>query len=471
MRLGPKTKIVKKNKNIVLIGFLFVMLSVVFWGCGQDNCPPKPSHVIKINSGQTVYNLNRNFIFHFKPAEKNKTAGLLARDGDLIMVKSNTDKEFFFPYQETDGKSLSFTIEDSFLLRLGNSPVSLRLGNKNSWQWLAKVKDEDLSSLRFIEITYLDNLQPGILEKIAAVNPHVGLAISKKDAAAQVVPLFKPKILFGLKGETVTALQPYLDQLQFLSLEITSYSSLKKLPSLPKLRYLMLTLKVEQPDFIRASMNELQQLERLFLAIENNPPPGCLDDLGKLTRLQELFLWAEELTDQHTAFLSQLSGLRTLSLGTCEKIWNVSFLEKLPQLTWLGFPPNISQADFQTIIDTHHQLEVAELLGCEELIDLSPLANVSHLKAVIIAKTKADITALKKIKYLQFAALPAEEFGTTPSENVKKLQKELPTCIFVEVGACMGSGWILLFFPLLFFLRIFQRAFRRQQSKGYPHNK
>lgn len=416
--------------------------------------------VIKVDTGQKVYNYNRTNLYHYASYRHNRPSGTLVKPGDLISTTGKGDDMFFFPYRESDGRVLSFKIENSSRLQLDGKIISLQL-NENGREWLAAAADEDIASLRFMEIRGdIDQPALTLLKKTARANPHVGLALDNKNSAGQVVPLFKPKIAAGLDGESLKECSPYLQESEHLIVEFSDASILNKLSTLPRLRTLTLSLGKESPQPVFPPGNRLTHLKVLSVLGMKTKKIGDISGIGELKHLEELSIWIKGIEDLD--FLAALTELRTLSLSFCENLKGISFLKKLTKLAWLGFPANISQEDFNTAINEHPGLQVVELIDCKNITDLTALTKLPGLKAVIIAgDTSANIEVLEQIKDLQLAALPEAEFTDGPSEKVEKLEKALPNCIIVETGACMGSGWILLLFPAVFLSLLLRRKMRK----------
>ena len=74
--------------------------------------------------------------------------------------------------------------------------------------------------------------------------------------------------------------------------------------------------------------------------------------------------------------MAAFPDLRKLVFAGSEALdLDLSVLERLPRLAWLGFPQNTTQEAFARVIASHPDLKVVEL-GSEKVRDLSPLRSL-----------------------------------------------------------------------------------------------
>jgi len=266
-------------------------------------------------------------------------------------------------------------------------------------------------------------------------------------AAALVLPLFKPRILFGagfLYEKESAPLLPQLKEVEFLALgeaKKEEKPNLAFLDSLPALRTLMLI--GWDPLAVGPLPAGCERLKSLLLL-------GCkLEDLvpiAHLTGLEELYVnRCEKLAD--IGSVAALTELKALSLAGCEEVKDLSPLKKLAGLKTLSLPPGVAQEQFAAIIADHPGLESVELIRCEKVIDLSPLQGLKGLRDLVLLRVPANREPLLKMDGLRFLALDKKLFEESPDE-VAKLDKALPDCLIVQAEPmCLGSGWILLLVP------------------------
>lgn len=122
-------------------------------------------------------------------------------------------------------------------------------------------------------------------------------------------------------------------------------------------------------------------------------------------------------------------------------------IAKASKLKWLGLPDNTSQKEFNQLTASLKKLQVLEIAGNSNLTDFSSLQEMPDLRALVIIDTVTDKKSIGLLKKLRYLSLPKDT--KEDSVYLKEMAKALPGCIVVaNSGACMGSGWLLLLFPL-----------------------
>ena len=386
------------------------------------------------------------------PTEGNSGA-LLVRDGDLLYVKlqgKDADKEgeFIVPWRPEDGAKLSLKMDGPRLV-LGEQVVSLVLGKDAAgWDWAGKASEKELACLRFVTVNEPpSDEQFRLFEKIAGVNPHVGLSLTDGTLLSRV-PSLDPRWLMMDEQKMPQAVLDALAKRKaietlLLSLE-NSDLNLQGLAALPNLRRLTL-VKYESA---KTAMPDLPRLESLTFF------DGTLQDLTALkplTGLRELnFTLAETISLNGIEALPQLQELGVCGAKDKESL-DCAPLDGLKRLRWVSFGPGIAQEQFARVVQTHPDLQVVEVLKCEGIKSLAPLANLRELKALIfLAKgSEGSIETLKQMKQLRLLVLPEEMFKEKPAD-VAELRGELPGCVIAEGEPfCLGAGRILLLVPLV----------------------
>ncbi len=386
------------------------------------------------------------------PGEGNPGA-LMMRDGDLLYVKlkgkdAEKEADFIMPWRPEDGADLNLKTDGPCLV-LGERAVSLTLGKDAAgWDWVSQASDKELACLRFIKVDEpFSDEQVRAFEKIAGVNPHVGVALPDVTLLARV-PSLDPRWLWIDEHKIPQAdLDVIVKQkkIETLILNVEEVkSNLQGLAALPNLRRLTL----EKYESAKTAMPALPRLESLTLL------DGALQDLTvlkPLTGLRELNL---ELAE--TASLNGIQALPQLQeLGVCgakdKAPLDFAPLDGLKQLRWVAFGPGITQGQFARVIQTHPDLQVVEVLNCEDIKNLAPLANLRELKALVFLAKEygGSIEPLKQMKQLRLLVLPEQMFKER-SADVADLRGELPGCVIAEGEPfCLGAGRILLLVPLV----------------------
>ncbi|MCK4879481.1 MAG: hypothetical protein KAS82_02435, partial [Bacteroidales bacterium] len=221
-------------------------------------------------------------------------------------------------------------------------------------------------------------------------------------------------------------------------------------------------------------------LESLIIA-DWQPEPGELLPLSGLKKLQSLTIAESDLTslsgiefpkslrNLHMVSCDTLSDisklgdfqeLNRLGLTLCNEVKDVDILQEMNSLQWLSFPANISHQEFREVTGRLTQLEVVELIGCTEIMNLAPLQALPYLKALVLQLEQEQLTKLDSLERLKLLILTDEVFTDNP-EWIKELRSSLPNSTIVPgSGLCLGSGWLLLLLP---FILIFRYFFRRKK--------
>jgi len=443
-----------KARAVVFVA-TFVALAMRLPGGEAAWDAPKPVKLKGITSACSYAN---SYLAWMTQARKDRPAGLLARDGDLLFVDRKTEKkeadekadeaqcEAVYVYRASDGAEVALTADESWL-KLGDDVISLHFADKpEPWAWLEKADRASLAKVRFALFEKeLDAARVPLLKKLAEASPAMGLGIEELDVARLVLPLFKPRQVvsggFAL-DDGAAELLPHLADLEFLCLNVeAAHKSLSVLGRLPRLQALALT--GWDPLANGPLPPGLEELRALTLA------GGKLEDLvpiAHLTGLAELRVHGcNALTDIDS--LGAFAGLKALSLSRCEKIASLAVLGKLKELKALGLPGNVTREQFAAAVREHPGLQILELVGCKGVDDLSALRDLRELQALVLVGVPAGRAPLRDVKTLRFLALDGEVFTEAP-DDVAELEKALPQCVIVEGGGmCLGSGWILLLVP------------------------
>jgi hypothetical protein len=145
--------------------------------------------------------------------------------------------------------------------------------------------------------------------------------------------------------------------------------------------------------------------------------------------------------------------LKSLSLAGCDVTIDSAFRTRLSNLQYLALPAEISQEDFNQLIQKQSSLEVLEIHGSDSISDLSILTDLTQLKALTIDLPDIDFTQLYDLNNLELLILNSDLYEND-SVQIEKLKAALPeTNIYPGGGLCLGSGWLLLMIPFILFMR------------------
>jgi hypothetical protein len=154
--------------------------------------------------------------------------------------------------------------------------------------------------------------------------------------------------------------------------------------------------------------------------------------------------------------INEHPGLEVLSLAGDKLSFDLSLI-RLPRLRWITIPSRISQEAFNKLVDTHPDLEVVEIFRNDTIRDLRPLGKLTKLCGLAVMDTITDIPSVKMLKNLKYLSLPKNQVDD--STKTAEWKHALPgTVIVANEGFCLGSGWLLLLIPLVFFITILIRS-------------
>ncbi|MGB2755849.1 MAG: leucine-rich repeat domain-containing protein [Phycisphaerae bacterium] len=457
---------------MALVGVPFFLASCKGTEPGAEN----ELRVVKVEGEAICYN-HTLAPFSFMLSEEGRPAGLLARDGDILIFaeKGNDEKEgISLPlcYRATDGTALAVAFEGGRML-LDRKTVSVGLKDEETWDWLKQASEEDLKGLRHLLVGQnLDAAQLEILKKVAKTNPAIDLSLEPRGSPPateeggtapvavgpdEVLRLFRPRFLAPparLLSEEMEKIRLALEDVEVLLVDAKKEGNLDFLSHLPRLRTLVLPNWSPEQSPLPQNLKNLRSL--ILVGAES---PVALASLADLVQLEQLTLVGGDVED--LGALAKFPRLKTLSLTGCEKVTDLGPLKDLP-LEYLSFPPKISQEEFDAAVKDHPGLKAVELFNCENVKDIGYLKGLKDIKAlVLISKEKREqpppeeakaegeklFVDLKEMKGLRLLVLPP--WDESSAAEIADLQKALPDCL-ISAGKplCLGSGWILALVPV-----------------------
>lgn len=407
---------------------------------GQTWQPPRP---VAISGGEKWVTLSPSVMTYVPVGQDGGVGGTLLRDGDLL---SSFDEVAWIVYRSSDGASLDTSVEDGRLL-LSRKTVSLTLKDDTvGWEWLERASPEDLRSLRFLMMPEsLDENRIPILKKLAAANPDLALGIQSILVYSSVAQFFKPRVLF--LGDTTPAAELsrlLANQKQIVTLYLSegaeTFDFLADLPNLRRL--IILDWDPGRTGPLPDGMRSLKSLVIGGLEITGSSAlAGVPEDLEELS-----IVGCNSFSDP--TGLERFPNLRTLILNLSPGIKDLSALRHMKKLSWAGLPPKITQDGFAEFANAHPDLKILELVSCKEITDLSPLEKLTGLTGLVLTESYENLDTVRGMKSLTFLALPMKTFAESP-EKISELRAALPKAMVVpSMTMCLGSGWILIIFPL-----------------------
>jgi hypothetical protein len=396
----------------------------------------------RAEGGRKWVNLFPSYVTWESAAPVGKSGGMLLRDGDVLIPIEG----MAVVYRASDGAALKVAVEESRTLLAGKT-VTVSLKQETAgWSWLENASAQDLAGLRLVDIPdELDAARLPLLKKLAEANPGVALQVDKEDVLAQLLPLFKPRVLLLGKmemtpqGRNLVAGQK---QIETLLISGGEKGSLDFLADLPALRRVVIgDWDVEKAGPLPKGLKGLRSL--MIFGLKAKDISALADAPAGLEELS--LLASDTLVD--IKGVEKMAGLKTLILNMNKELADVSPLAALKGLRWLGLPLKITKEQFAAVIKEHPDLAVLELVGCEGAEDLTPLAGLKGLQSLVLIGPYKNTDVLRGLKSLRFVAY----IDPTSKESlaaVEALQKTLPDAMVVPASPmCLGSGWILAVFP------------------------
>lgn len=444
-----------RMRSIMLVMVLFGAAGACQHMKGQRDTWEPPT-VVRIQATEEMMSLFPSWGAWFSAAEDEQSQALLLRDGDYFVGES----EQMVRYAAGDGQALevSFT---NWSARMGATIVSLSLGEEAGRIWMGAAADRQLADLRMVSIpAEIDATTLAALKRIAAVNPHVDLYFHSDAAFSQTLSLFQPRAVFLDEGASATSLQALAHQpeLETLMIPAAGAGSFDVLPTLPKLRRLMIgkwdvALAGPLPPGLQAlkslivfdsrdEMKDLSALRNVSAGLDELSLPG-------LTHLTDI------------AEISHMTGLRTLILFGDEGIGDLSSLASHTRLRWFGLPPKTGQEQFAAFVGAHPDLRVLDLMGNNAVTNLAPLGSLKSLQAVVLDGPYENLDVVQGLTSLRFVGISKVAMEAAPGQ-VAAIRKSLPDAVVVCVAPlCLGSGWILLLASFVTLTWAFRRSRRR----------
>jgi len=430
-------------RTISKIPTLFILLLTLIFGVifSCTSTKEKSFNIINLSGNGSFINLSTTGIASTVIADSLTPTAMVVRAGDLL-----AHEDWYLYYRDPKTQVYDFSYKNGVCFNNSNI-FSLKLSSKILDQNGPFNPDSlDLTQLESIVIEKEFEVEDlGYLKKIADKKPNVGIIIEgNQKISAEILSLFKPiwVVLTDVSREVLTNL-PSMNELELLAFTPSDSLIDYALPAFPKLKHLILS-EIKENAVIDARFLENNiQIESLVCT---NCESSDFSFVKPLVRLKTFGV----LSFKQKIDIGFIEGMKSLSrlciMGNSVSQWESISL--LPRLKWLSLSGDISQNNFETIINRQKGLEVVELIDCDSINNLEAITKLKKIKALTVADSLTDRTNLLKLNNLSYLSLPVEVFKD--SVYLQELQKTMPNCVIVpNDGFCMGSGWLLLFLPLV----------------------
>jgi hypothetical protein len=445
-----------------------ISLAGIFTAC--DRSSSREIHVIHIEGVQWACNITSSFGAFgssYETEGKNELT-LAASKGDLLYMLWE-DEEFYYRYHPRDGKNLTVLFDTLDF-------VSVYLNEKLNYIDLTESsipeKFKNLSRMEMSQLSTLYLNESLMAELIAMLEDYDsqihGMGLVLKDGPGsedlrEWLSKYQPEFLIlENPGQLPSPGSDYaMEGLELLWVQEYTNTLARAAQCCGDLESLILSGWEANPGELLplSSMSSLQNLtlaESNMSSLQNIELPESLHSLNLIscTDLENI--------DQ----ILSLPKLCRLNLTACENLKNLDELQKLENLRWISFPANTSQVQFRNLTEKLKQLEVVELIGCTEIVDLNPLQSAAYLGILALDLEEEQLSGLDSLQQLDLLIVSDDLFNEN-SNYINNLRSSLPdTKVVPGSGLCLGSGWLLLLLPLIIAFRfILHRKVRSSAAK------
>lgn len=454
----------KKTAFIILFPILIPL--IIQTGCS----PVEPAdefnfHMVEFSNISAVFNLSRTNILFGSYVNDAGESAIMAADGDLLFLMFE-DESMFMRYKKSYGKNIDLSIDTVAKQRFYDQDdlVALNLTEDSLLlEWIDSVDGQTFSKLRTLQVILpLPESSRSLLQKISEHCIGVGLVLEGDGEAynpdLEALHAFSPEwvyltdYLIDIQDERSI---PMFKKVELLGIEGGNIQWPLAPDILPNLESLI--LKEWDPlETGNYSLPNSTFLQSLTLVESNLTNLSFLEQLPELNSLHVVF--CDTLSDIH--YLNEITSLKSLAFPYCENISDINTMNHLNSLKWISYPTNIKPEELSRITSYFPNLQVVELIGCKEITDLTPVGNIDSLKCLIIDLPGMDLTPLSALSNLQLLVLEENKFEES-AEEISRIQEAIPGLkVLPGGGLCLGSGWILIIFPMICVVWIFHHKKR-----------
>jgi len=430
--------------------WLLQVMAVTFLFLNCRSNKKNEYRLITVKGKATMQNWSRSMLSASFNSDSGNMNTLPAKNGDIlyfrtenieILTKCNEALPDTFQLREKD--TLIYLNEKLFGLLIDSS--------RDMLPWFKQMSLSEMKNLQSITITsFIPDSYLKYLDAIAKVNPVIDFLIYNNDEPANsnnlrwISQRFRPEFLHVSINNQEIGLLKNFTNVKILSIELTDSTIPEIIPSLPGVSELTLMLKnqirVLTPDFF------ILNPQLTSLSIYSNSDITKIN-WNSLQKLETLRLYGiDSIKFPKSAFFPRLKTL-LVSGNTDLPYDNLLGLHHLKEL---GIPSSVPQDVFNEVIRNQPELEYLQLTGNDTFLinDYSILEQLKKLRYLIITEQSGEVNTIHPLKRLTFLSLPEEFFED--SLKVVALKKALPDTVIVpNQGFCMGSGWLLIFVPLV----------------------
>ena len=460
-----------KKIHFIFSAFILISLFLSF-SCSTDRSGDEFTlTMVGFSNATAVFNLSRTHMLFGSHADTTGKSAIMAANGDLLFLMFE-DESMFMRYNMSYGSGIEMNVDTVCNKRFYDQGdlVALYLTDDSLlMEWLESVDGQTFSHLRTLQVTLpLKERYRPHLQKIAEQCSGAGLVLecNADVTESDLKPLqaLAPKWIYltdyQLKIQD-SAVSFMFREVELLGVEDEDIQWTLAPDLLPNLTFLI--LKNWDPlgtgNYSLPNAEYLQSLTLVEPAITN------LSFLEQVPELKNFHVVScDTLSD--IEYLREIPSLNSLGFPYCSGVMNIQAMNHLHSLLWISYPTYTKQEEFAQIQTTFPELQVLELIGCEEISELAPITPMESLQCLIIDLPDMDLTPLSSMSNLRLLVIGEDEFEESADE-ISGIREALPGLqVFPGGGLCMGSGWILLLFPMLFIIRLFHQRKKLHKLKN-----
>ncbi len=444
-----------------LLPFCFVIAGMIN-GC--SNSAKLDVDTIEIKGVSWACNLSTSYIVFGSSTESEEQPELVlpAVEGDLLYMLLD-DFQLYYRYRSEKGTRLSVTFDtlDAVSVYVNGSLEYIELSEPSSLDIFKQLNDAEIKQLSTICI------QGPISDELLLIMKQHETTLTEKGLVLEgasgpknfneLISICRPNLLVmeDTRGLPEAGESSPLSGVELLWINGQISHFVKVAPCCGNLESLIITDWDPEPGEL-LPLSGLKKLQSLTIAESDITSLSMIEFPLSLRSLH--LVSCDTLSD--ITRLGDLPDLKRLSLTLCNQVEDMEQIQQINSLQWLAFPPEISHTEFRKLTEGFAQLEVVELVGCSEIVNLAPLMALPDLHTLILDLEQEQLSKLDSLKQLKTIILTNEVFDDN-TIWINELRATLPdTDIVPGSGLCLGSGWLLLLLP---FILIFRYYFRHKK--------
>lgn len=434
------------SNRLYLSPAIFLIMILLLSSCSGRK---KSFNILEFSGEEMVLNYSRSLFSTWSVSDSINPTAIVASDGDLIGYSDNR----FLLYEEGSGQN-KYTIRTDKNISFINEKVnSVTIpNNEDMLPWFKEMKSKDLSGLDFLYFNreIHENYIP-LLTELAGIKPDISLGYGGDLADIEkMLKIFKPEFIIGgdLTQEDFQRLSG-LSSLKILAISLSDSIYTTPLPEMSQLKQLIIGMNKKNPLKEADFLINNKQIEKLTVFDATRFNFSLID---KLDNLKELIIKGVDTID-NINLITNYKNLELLSLNG-EMLKSNEILKGLSHVRWAIFDETVNQNEFDSFLGDHPGLEIVDITNNRKISTLQQLLKLQGLYGLTVSDTISDLATVKSLKTLKYLSVPS--YVLKDSTIKSDLKNALPaTTIVANEGICLGSGWLLLVFPIILILRIF----------------